>query len=366
MLQEYIQAMLMILIAEMGDKTQILALTFATKYKLRQIVIGVLIGSFLNHGIAIILGSLLTKVLPIDALQLVAGLMFVGFAFWSLKVEDEEVDGEGASYGPIITVALAFFLGELGDKTQLTALTLGASAQYPFLILLGTVTGMALTSMIGIWVGSKLGKKIPEMQLKLGAFAVFMFFGLEKLARSPYTQPLGVTGLIIGIGVIILFGLWQAKRFVQLMTQISGETALAHKAESLRTYLHKTRQEVENLCHGEAVCNVCKGGGCTVGFMKELLDRSAIGEETKPFEVHKINALLEKEFNPVLTKSILMSLKDYYDSYPDEYVDNLMLKSLRSALERILFGEVLEECKDFETYRSRLVALDDTFGLKQF
>lgn len=366
MFQEYIQAMLMILIAEMGDKTQILALTFATKYKLRQIVIGVMIGSFLNHGIAIILGSLLTKVVAIDALQLVAGAMFVAFAFWSLKVDDDEEESAGSKYGPVLTVALAFFLGELGDKTQLTALTLGASAKFPFFILLGTVTGMVLTSMIGIWIGAKLGKKIPEMQLKLGAFGVFMFFGLEKLIRSPYTEPIGMAGIVIGLGVVMILSIWQIKRFVTLMTAVTGHTALSHRAEALKDYLNQTRQKVENLCHGEDVCEVCKGSGCTVGFMKELLDRSAAGEETKSYEVAKINALLEKEFNPVLTKSILLSLRDYYQAYPDEYLENLMLKSLRSALERILFGEVLDECRDFEAYRAKLVALDDTFGLKQF
>lgn len=366
MFQEYIQAMLMILIAEMGDKTQILALTFATKYKLRQIVIGVMIGSFLNHGIAIVLGSLLTKIIPIDALQLVAGLMFIGFAFWSLKADDDEDEDASSQYGPVLTVALAFFLGELGDKTQLTALTLGASAAFPFLILLGTVTGMVLTSMIGIWVGAKLGKKIPEMQLKLGAFGVFMFFGLEKLINSPYTKPLGTTGLIIGLSVVLVLSFWQIRRFVTLMSSLTGHTALSHRAEALKSYLGHARTELENLCHGEAVCEVCKGSGCTVGFMKELLDRSAAGEETKSYEVAKINALLEKEFNPVLTKSILMSLRDYYQNYPDEYGENLMLKSLRSALERILFGEVLDECKDFEAYKTKLVSLDDTFGLKQF
>lgn len=362
MVQAYLQAMLMILIAEMGDKTQILAMAFATKYRIKQIILGVAIGSFLNHGLAIVLGSLLTRVVPIDLLQLIAGLMFVGFAFWSLQVDAEEAEEENAKYGPILTVALAFFIGELGDKTQLTALTLGASSHYPLLILLGTVTGMVLTSMAGIYIGSKLGHKIPEMQLKIGAFGVFMFFGLEKLIRSPYAAD--VNWIYIGLGLLILAGMsyYRLRHFVGDMRFVQ-ETSLQKQAEVLFNYVHRLKQEVETLCLGEESCEVCRGGGCTVGFMKEILDRASRGEVIEPYEISQINQLIERDFNLVLTRTILMNLNDYYEAYPEEYLENMMLTYLRQALERILFGEVLKESKDFLSYRARLIELDDTFKL---
>lgn len=364
MLQDYIQALIMILIAEMGDKTQILAMAFATKYRIKQIVIGVAIGSFLNHGLAIILGSLLTRVIPMDLLQLVAGLMFIAFAFWSLQADDEEEEEVTAKFGPILTVAAAFFIGELGDKTQLTALTLGASAKFPVLILMGTVTGMILTSLLGIFIGSKLGHKIPEMQLKLGAFAVFMFFGLEKIVNSPYTSNVNAAGYILAAIAIVAMSLWRIKGFVAAIRDTEN-TILQKKAEALYNYRHQLEQEVKELCLGEEHCEVCKGEGCTVGFMKDLLDKAAKGEVIEPYEVHKINALVEKEWSPVLTQSILMSLRDYYSRYPEEYLDNIMLSNLRAALERILFGEVIKTYHDFKSYEQKLIELDGSFGLKK-
>lgn len=364
MFHEYLQAMLMILIAEMGDKTQILAMAFATKYKIRQIVIGVAIGAFLNHGLAILLGSLLTRVIPMDLLQLIAGLMFVGFAFWSLKVDDESKDESSSTYGPIFTVALAFFIGELGDKTQLAALTLGASSQFPFFVLMGTMTGMVLTSLIGILIGAKLGHKIPEMQLKLGAFAVFMFFGLEKLINSPYTRSFNGAWWVLGLVLIGIISTVRVRQFVEDV-KASERTALSTQAQALYDYVHKIRENVNALCLGESHCQVCKGGMCTVGFMKEILDRSSRGEVIEPYEISQINHLVEKDFDLTLTREILGSLRDYYDNYPEEFIDNIMLSNLRHALERILFGEVLKECKDFIHYREKLIELDDTFRLKK-
>ena len=136
-MSDYLQAFALIFIAEMGDKTQIMAMAFATQYKIKQILIGVAIGAFLNHGLAIVLGSMLTKFIPIEALQLVAGVLFIAFGLLSLSIaEEEEDDVSGKRYGAIFTVALAFFLGELGDKTQLTALTLSTQASLPFMTLL--------------------------------------------------------------------------------------------------------------------------------------------------------------------------------------------------------------------------------------
>lgn len=364
MLQEYIQAMLMILIAEMGDKTQILAMAFATKYKIRQIVIGVAIGSFLNHGLAIIMGSLLTRVIPIELLQLIAGFMFVGFAFWSLQVDDEDEEEAVGKYGPIFTVALAFFIGELGDKTQLTALTLGASSNFPFFILMGTVTGMVLTSLLGIFIGSKLGHKIPEMQLKLGAFTVFMFFGLEKLINSPYAKSLNSLWLILGLSVVALIGILRIRQFIGEIKS-AEKTALSTQSQALYDYVHKIKGDVDALCLGESHCEVCKGGKCTVGFMKEILDRSGRGEVIEPYEISQINHLIERDFDLMLTREILGNLKDYYEKYPEEFIDNIMLTNLRHALERILFGEVLKDCRDFNHYQEKLIELDDTFKLKK-
>lgn len=364
MVQAYIQAMLMILIAEMGDKTQILAMAFATKYKIKQIILGVAIGSFLNHGLAIVLGSMLTRVMPLDVLQLVAGFMFVGFAFWSLQVDDEEEAETEAKYGPVLTVALAFFIGELGDKTQLTALTLGASSSFPLFVLMGTVTGMVLTSAVGIFVGAKLGHKIPEMQLKLGAFAVFMFFGLEKLLRSPYTAQIPQGFVWAGLVAIVLFSAVKIRQFV-LEIRAVQETSLQKQAQRLYAHVHHLKQEADALCLGEAHCEVCQGESCVVGYMKSILELAAKGETIEPKAVEQINMLIERAVDQSLVLGMLVNLNDYYTSYPEEYLKNSALMSLRQVLERILFGDVIETFINYKDYQAHLGSLNPVFKLKQ-
>lgn len=117
----------------MGDKSQILAMAFATKFPIRKVMIGVFAGALLNHGLAVLLGSFIQDYIPITTLQIVAGFAFVVFALWSLKPEDnkDEETNKKMKFGPILTVAIAYFLGELGDKTQLTTIALSANSQFP-------------------------------------------------------------------------------------------------------------------------------------------------------------------------------------------------------------------------------------------
>ncbi|MEJ8552810.1 TMEM165/GDT1 family protein [Tepidibacter sp. Z1-5] len=209
-MNEFIKAFVLITLAEMGDKTQLLALAFASKFKPLYVLIGIFIGAFFNHGLAIALGSYISKFVPIGQVQLFASLLFILFGLWSLKIDIEDDDDEdiNSKYGPILTVAFAFFIGELGDKTQLTAMTLGANSNYPLLVLFGTVTGMIVTGGLGILVGKLLGKKIPEVTMKIIAAFVFMFFGtvgLYTYLPSVYIKPLSIASyFVILISLILL------------------------------------------------------------------------------------------------------------------------------------------------------------------
>ncbi|SHH32258.1 TMEM165/GDT1 family protein [Tepidibacter thalassicus] len=193
-MKEFITAFVLITLAEMGDKTQLLAMAFASKFKPISVLIGIFIGSFLNHGIAIAIGNYISKFFPIEKIQILASILFILFGIWSLKIDKKDNEENlKSNYGPIITVALAFFIGELGDKTQLTAMTLGANSKYPIFILFGTVSGMIITGGLGIIVGKLLGKKIPEVTMKIIASFVFIFFGtigLYKYLPSIYINPL--------------------------------------------------------------------------------------------------------------------------------------------------------------------------------
>lgn len=205
MLAEMIKAFLLIFMAEMGDKTQILAMAFATRFPVRKVLIGIGLGVLLNHGLAVALGSYLSQVVPIDTIQMIAGAAFIGFALWTLRPEEEEEEKETRMrFGPAATVALAFFLGELGDKTQLTAITLAADAGYPVMVLAGTVSGMVATGALGIFIGKKLGDRIPETGIRLLAASIFMFFGLQKLYRTVPARYLEVHYVAPFIAILAL------------------------------------------------------------------------------------------------------------------------------------------------------------------
>ena len=101
--------------------------------------------------------------------------------------EEDEEEVTGKKFGAIFTVALAFFLGELGDKTQLTALTLSTQSTFPALTLAGTVLGMVVVSSFGIFIGSKLGDKIPEHVIRISAFVIFML--VKQMNRLKKAEP---------------------------------------------------------------------------------------------------------------------------------------------------------------------------------
>lgn len=214
MITELIKAFFLIFIAEMGDKTQIIAMAFATQYRVKEVLTGVFIGVFLNHGLAIVLGRYLSKLIPMDLIQIIAGIMFVIFGILALREEELENKGNRRIISPIATVALAFFVGELGDKTQLTAMTLSAEGNYPFFILSGTTLGMLGTSGLGIYIGSKIGEKIPDVSVKVISSIVFIFFGTIKLYKWIPVELLNPFNIVLYFTVVIFIYLILAGRLV--------------------------------------------------------------------------------------------------------------------------------------------------------
>lgn len=272
MFAEFLRAFGLIFLAEMGDKTQILAMAFATRYSIRQVLWGIFFGVLANHGLAVVLGSLLSSVLPMDTIQLIAGAAFLGFALWSLRLEEGEEESNKASSGPVMTVALAFFIGELGDKTQLSAITLSSMSQYPLLILAGTVTGMLLVGLLGIIVGRLIGDKVPEVGIKLAAAAVFAFFGLNKLLNhlpQAYLAPQWfVPAMLLYSGLAIYL-------LIQMRKAALEESALKTQAQKLKDFYSGMSQSLEEIC---LHCQRCVGSGCHVGYSKLLLSDALAGQ----------------------------------------------------------------------------------------
>lgn len=207
-----------VVLAETGDKTQLLAMAFATKYKASKVLIGVFIATVFNHALAVAIGNFLTRFESAQIwIQGLASLSFILFGLWTIrgdKLEGEE--NKTTKYGAIVTVALAFFLAEMGDKTQLATIALATKfPASPVGILLGTTTGMLIADGIGIIIGVVMCKKIPERIIKLISAAVFIFFGLlgsfqvakDKLNFETGTLVVAMTLLILltGIATYYLF-----------------------------------------------------------------------------------------------------------------------------------------------------------------
>lgn len=181
----FIKALLFVVVAEMGDKTQLLAMAMASKYKAKQVLIGVFIATIFNHALAVAVGSYLSAFISMNNVKIVAAISFLIFGLWTLrgdKIDDE--NEKKAKFGPIVTVAIAFFLAEMGDKTQLMTIAISAQYQQPIYILMGTTVGMMVADSIGIIGGAWMCKNIPEAYIKWIAGIIFMFFGTLTLYGS--------------------------------------------------------------------------------------------------------------------------------------------------------------------------------------
>ncbi|HBB17689.1 MAG: hypothetical protein A3J94_08515 [Syntrophus sp. RIFOXYC2_FULL_54_9] len=180
----FIASFLFVVLAEMGDKTQLLAMAFAARYPARTVLAGVLAATLLNHLLAVVMGSWLTNVVPLNVVQVAASASFILFGLWTLRGDKLEGEDEKYKFSPFWTVAVAFFFAEMGDKTQLATIALAAKYQSIIPIWMGTTAGMMVADAFGIIIGVVMGKRIPERFVKWFAAMIFILFGIAGLYDS--------------------------------------------------------------------------------------------------------------------------------------------------------------------------------------
>lgn len=352
MLQEYIKALLLIFAAEMGDKTQIIAMTFATQYKIRDVLLGVIIGVFFNHGIAIILGRALSNIIPMNFIQILASLMFLFFGIMSLKDEEDDEEDTKRSYGPIFTVALAFFLGELGDKTQLTAMSLSTEASFPFVILLGTISGMVLTSSMGIFVGSKIGDKIPEVAIKIVSSIVFVLFGSIKLYTSLELEFIPI-GLIMFISIAIL-EIYLINKFIGRRKD-KDYYPLKEAAENLYRETEGIKDSLDSLC---LHCENCSGKSCLIGFTRGILNEAREKGEYYTESRFDVEDFVFKNYNrDSLINALNLVISDT-KKYNWDINEKFVVNDIRKALEIYIFKREIK-ANNIDEYIKKLNRIDD-------
>ena len=170
-------------LAEIGDKTQLLAFILAAKFrKPVPIVLGILVATIANHACAGALGAWVTTLLAPETLRWVLGLSFLGMAVWTLIPDKfDESDAQLAKYGVFGTTLVAFFLAEMGDKTQVATVALAAQYQAFISVVAGTTFGMMLANVPAVLLGDRIADKMPVRLVHTIAAGIFALLGIATL-----------------------------------------------------------------------------------------------------------------------------------------------------------------------------------------
>lgn len=171
-------------LAEIGDKTQLLAFILAARFKKPlPIIAGILCATLVNHGLAGALGAWITTTVSPEMLRWVLGASFIGMAIWTLipdKIEDEETQ-VAQKLGVFGATLITFFLAEMGDKTQIATIAMAAHYASPLIVVAGTTLGMLLADVPAVFAGDKLANKIPMKLVHSIAAAIFAVLGVATL-----------------------------------------------------------------------------------------------------------------------------------------------------------------------------------------
>jgi len=186
-MQAFLIATGLVALAEIGDKTQLLAFMLAARFKRPvPIVLGILVATVFNHALAGALGGWLTGVIGPVALRWVLGLSFLAMAGWMLipdKLDDDDAPRPG--HGVFVTTVIAFFLAEMGDKTQIATVALAARFPAEFIgVVAGTTAGMMLANVPAVLVGDRLAQKLPVRLVHGVAALIFALLGVATLAGA--------------------------------------------------------------------------------------------------------------------------------------------------------------------------------------
>ncbi|MFG3340123.1 TMEM165/GDT1 family protein [Glycomyces sp. NPDC048151] len=169
-----------VFVGEMGDKSQLMALTFATKYRMRTVILGLLIAIGALIGLSVGVGAAAGNLLPTDWIRLAAAVMFIGFGLWGLKPEKDGDEEEGPikeRRTGLLTVVTAMFLAEFGDKTMIIAMGMGSSYN-PWGVWIGGTAGMLAADLLAVFAGAWVAKRIPEKVIRYVSSGLFLVIGV--------------------------------------------------------------------------------------------------------------------------------------------------------------------------------------------
>jgi Ca2+/H+ antiporter, TMEM165/GDT1 family len=355
---DFIQSLLLIFLAEMGDKTQILAMTFATRYPMRKVLLGVLIGSFFNHGIAVFFGTFLTVIIPMQWLGVIASSSFLFFGYWALLAKEDEAETRLFQFAPVATVAAAFFIGELGDKTQLTAMALAARSGAPIATLAGTTLGMVGISALGIFAGKLLGDRVPEVSLKLVSATVFMGFGTIGLYNTLPSDWVSSYNRAVYILVLVLTTAPLMRRTV--IQHRMERTPLKEVAKILQLDLESIRHSVGHLCADAESSGLCEDEICPFKEIESLIEEAE----------SQGNAILKSPHQGTYKLLKAFEKQHFYDTLKVVYATcrkcqahhkTCVMNQTRVILEQLIFGSNLSFDGNWDLYLEQIRQIDPEY-----
>lgn len=185
-MQSLLAALGLVFVAELGDKTQLVALGFGARHRLAPVLTGVVVAYMATNLLSVVVGGLLGATLPTRAIGLAGGLLFLGFAAWTLTRGEGDDEDEAVRTGDrsvVLSVATAMFVAELGDKTMLATATLAAQGN-PVLVWVGATIGIILAGALGVLLGRWFGARLPERATRIGSAVLFAVFGVVLLVTN--------------------------------------------------------------------------------------------------------------------------------------------------------------------------------------
>jgi len=188
-METYIVSTVLVALAEMGDRTQLLAVMLASRFRRPvPILLGIAAATVANHGLAALVGFYLSNLLSAAWFKYAVSASFIAMAVWAL-VPDKEEDGEGdrsnrAGFGVFLTTAISFFLVEMGDKTQVATAALAARFHDVLIVAAGTSSGMMLANIPAVFLGHNVTRVLPMAALRVAAALVYLGLGVWGVAAT--------------------------------------------------------------------------------------------------------------------------------------------------------------------------------------
>jgi putative Ca2+/H+ antiporter (TMEM165/GDT1 family) len=180
--QAILSSFLLVFASEMGDKTQLLAFSLASRFRRPwPVMAGIFVATLANHALASTLGVWVSAHVPPRALAGILAVTFIGFGLWTLHPDELEETKGPERFGPFLTTMVLFFLAEMGDKTQLATVALAARFDSVSRVTMGTTLGMLASDGLAVFLGERLAARVSAKQIRWGAAGLFFVFGSASL-----------------------------------------------------------------------------------------------------------------------------------------------------------------------------------------